>query len=326
MDIRVSTARLLITALLGVMPSVSMAALISLNPTNTGSITKADIYTIDGTLNGFAFTNPLVDLAYFPAEPIGQVRSTSLGLGYLLFDVSAFPYAVETAAIEFDLEYFRSAPPNLTVTALDFSQAQSLSSIPAGTGYYTLYDAVFGTPEQKAAYSLLAGGYGAIESGRPLGTLADWGPLDGLYSLTLDSAAMNMARDNSGLVGLGLTWTPTADIVTDPFLGSYETGSDRLHFNAPPTLTLTGSVNSVPLPGTLGLLVVGMMLLLQEKRKFECYTNPHGLQVFWRGCVAISRSNTSGRQCKRQCHPDGSRTGGRARLAATHRFHRAQLV
>lgn len=265
MSIIKPAAAILLTFLTSLAPAVSMAALMSLNATGTGSIAQRDIYSTSGQTRAYVSSNPLQELLYDPADPLGSVKVTSLSLGYLLFDVSAFSGVAESATIDFNLLYPRAANPNLTVTGLTLFQAQNLSNVPPGTETYTVYDAIYGTPEQQAGYARLSTGYNAIGSGTPLGTLGNISPV-GQYSVTLTTTALDLINAASGLIGFGLTWTPTPDIATDPDWGDYETGGDRIAFNATPTLTLTSSAATVPTPGTLGLVLAASLLLLQGRR------------------------------------------------------------
>ena len=145
--------------------------------------------------------------------------------------------------------------------------AQSLATIPTGTQRITSVDAFLGGPVVEAAFNRLGYEYQAIENGTPLGTLGSSGPLNGLYDLTLSSAAVDLMNTSPGLVGLGLSWTPTVDIINISGLGEVETGSDALVFNAAPILTLAEAIIPVPLPGTFALIVAGLLLLGQSRYK-----------------------------------------------------------
>ncbi len=262
--------KLLVGCLLSLASSAGIAGILSLNPSGTGSIDWQDIVLVgSGSQLALTSTNPLQSLKYYPFSPVGELRTTSLGLGYLLFDVPLLPFVAQSATIQFDLSYLRSAAPNLTVTGLELVDAQSLATIPTGTQRITSVDAFLGGPVVEAAFNRLGYGYQAIENGTPLGTLGSSGPLNGLYDLTLSSAAVDLMNTSPGLVGLGLSWTPTVDIINIPGLGEVETGSDALVFNAAPILTLAEAIIPVPLPGTFALIVAGLLLLGQSRYKCD---------------------------------------------------------
>lgn len=249
--------------------AVATASPMSLNPTQSGSITRTEIFTTNGPLPPtMSSSNPLETLQYFPITPFGSERSRSNEQGFLLFDLSTLAYTAETARLEFDLDYARSAAPNLTATSLDPAQAQILLNVPSGTESWNALVFINGTPQEQAAYNRLSSGYNAISGGTQLGALAASGPFNGLSSIDLNSEALSLINSGSGLFGLGLTWTPTVDIVNDPFLGPYESGFDTLMFNAAPRLVLNNA-NEVPVPATawLFLSAIGGMGLFRQRAK-----------------------------------------------------------
>lgn len=254
---------------LGLISTNATAASISLNPAQTGSISKGEIYTSNGPLPPtMTSSSPLESFRYSPASPLGSVKYRSNGQGYLLFDLSNLPYDVESASLEFNLDYARSAAPNLTITGLDLLQAQDLLNVPPGTESWSGQVFLTGTPDERAAYNRLSSGYSAISSGTELGTLTDSGPLNGLYNIDLNSEALSFINSSSGLLGLGLTWTPTVDIVEDPIFGPWEDGYDTLTFNAAPILVLN-TVSEVPLPAAAWLFGSAIFGLGAVKRKSQ---------------------------------------------------------
>ncbi|MEZ5571075.1 MAG: hypothetical protein R3E64_03540 [Halioglobus sp.] len=272
--------------LLSLTSSAGIAGVLSLNPSGTGSIDWTDIVLVgSGSQLALTSTNPLQSLKYYPFSPVGELRTTSLGLGYLLFDVPVLPFVAQSATIRFDLSYARFAVPNLTVTGLELVDAQSLATIPTGTQRITSVDAFLGGPLVQAAFTRLGYGYQAIESGTPLGTLGGSGPLNGLYDLTLSSAAVDLINSSPGLMGLGLTWTPTVDIINIPGLGEIESGSDALVFNAAPILTVADATIPVPLPGTFALIVAGLLLLGQSRWQSLAPRSRTAFTITRRHCV-----------------------------------------
>jgi hypothetical protein len=259
-QLRIFGAQIAVALLLSLISAVSVAELISLKPSATGSIGKTTAYTINGPFTySLTTVNPLSSLGYNPPSGIGMVQGSSVAYGYLLFDLSALSFVANAASIEFNLAYARPAYPDLTVTGLTFAQALDLSTIPAGSQLFPV-PIPPSTPEEQAAFARVSNAFDALAGGPALGQLAAAGPLTGSYTIGLNGQALDLINAGAGLLGVGLTWTPHSNVVPGG-----EPDPDTITFNDAPTLILN-SQNRVPLPASTWLLGAGLLGLIRGKR------------------------------------------------------------
>lgn len=233
-------------------PSVR-AALITLDATATGSIRQQQTCGRPGCFAlEYTSINPLDDLRFQFATSIGS-SSVITSVGYLVFDFTDLGQDAQSAFLELDLQYTTDANINVMIGALSAATVMDLVANPVGVqrGAIDLSTSPITIPP---LYSQLGGQFLDIATAVQVGALSQVGPFNGRYSVELTNSALTLLNETDGLFGFGLTWTPnTGD--------QFPSGGDLLSFNTSPRLLLHDA--SVPVPGTVWLLLPALLLLLR---------------------------------------------------------------
>ncbi len=225
--------------------SIGQAGILSLDPVVSGEISylrENILYPPFSTTESYRHDDPFTELSLQQFSSAGCLCSV-LGLvnGFAIYDVSALGFPVEGASLELDfmLESYGDLG-YLAINTIDDFTPEELSMLPpAGLGLpLALGEALTND----------------IASGVLLGTL-DLTAGSGLYSVTLDSAAVDLVNSTRGLLAFGLYYSP----------GSSADGITQINFNRQPRLILDSHQQDVSEPGSLTLLLAAVMLFMTQK-------------------------------------------------------------
>lgn len=245
---RFTLLRGLLGCVFGCQALLSQAGIITLDPVVSGEISylREDfLYPPYPTTETYRHDDPLTELALQQFSSAGCLCSVRyLVNGFAIYDVPSLGLPVQDATLE-----------------LDFMLDSSYSDL----GYLAIHTIDDFTPEELAALPPsgltlpLAQGEALmadIGSGTLLGTLGLTAG-GGLYSVTLDGAAVDLINATHGLLAFGLYYVPA----------SSDEGITQLNFNRGPRLVLDDEPQDMPEPATWTLLLAAATLCMARKTR-----------------------------------------------------------
>jgi hypothetical protein len=225
---------------------VSQAGIIALEPVNSGEVSymrQQFLFPPYPTTQSYNHDAPLTELALQQFSSAGCLCSVLyLVNGYVIYDVASVGFPVGGASLELDftLETYGDLG-FLAINTIDDFTPEELSALPpAGLGLpLALGEALTSD----------------IASGVLLGTLHLTAG-SGLYTVALDSAAVDLINETGGLLAFGLYYSKS----------SSDDSLTQLNFTRGPRLILSERTHDMPEPGTWTLLLAAAALLMAQKR------------------------------------------------------------
>jgi hypothetical protein len=239
--------RVLLGMLFACQAYVGQAGIIALDPVDSGEVSyerRQYLYPPYPFTETYRHDAPLTDLALQQFSSAGCLCSfLYLGNGYVIYDVASLGMPVVGASLELDFTLDVYGDPGyLAINTIDDFTPEELSALPPG-----------GMTLPLALGEALTND---IASGVLLGLL-DLTAGSGLYTLTLDSAAVDLINGTGGLLAFGLYYSPA----------SSADGIIQLNFNRGPRLILSEHTQDMPEPPTWALFLAAAVLFTTQKRK-----------------------------------------------------------
>ena len=216
------------------------AAFISLDPTQSGEIERTAL-NIPGPLPVTVVSyEHRTNLGFLGAEGNFPSQASSIA-GYAVYDLSSIGFVPISAAIELDIA-FSGEPGELRITDVAMFTANDLLTLATGTLPNALGESLFNDLDPAG---------GVLDSG------ASYVDSSGLFGIPLSAAGLSEVTTASPYAVFGFNFAPDAPLFA----------TSSLDLDSAPRLVLERDMTiSVPLPTTLWLLLLPVMLLLHRRK------------------------------------------------------------
>jgi hypothetical protein len=181
-----------ITLLFWLPASITSADISSLDPVDSGQITKTVYWEGDPTTYAHSGPLNLIGITFEGLGPMGTINLLYTG-GYLIFDSSLLASPIQDAWLQFDLTGVAHAGPGvlLQIQKVQGLTAGELSALPTGPVTYSDWQAVGGV--------IIAGQ--ELSQLQPITT-------SGIVNVPLNAEAIALINNSGGLFSMGLALAP----------------------------------------------------------------------------------------------------------------------